>query len=473
MPKVVREDIDNLNATLTITLEKSDYQPKFNSELNKYRQQAHMKGFRKGKTPLSVVRKMYGKAVLAEVINELLQKHLFDHLNEEKLDILGQPLPSTDQEEIEFDVKDLNDYVFKFDLGLAPQFEVAGLDQGNEFEKYVVTPDDNMIQEELENVQKRLGERIIPEDGVQEEDVVKFTVKELEGDQAKEGGIESEFSIMVSNIEDSDLKKSVLAAKTGDVLKLDLLKLEKDRDEAYAKRYYLNLEEDNDWAFHNNFEFTITEVSRIQPAELNKELFDNYFGADEVNTVEEAKEKISDNIKAHYNNQAEALLFRDFQDNLMEKNKMDLPDAFLKRWILASNEQANEEIVEKEYDLFAKNLQWTLIKGKIAKQNEVEVSEEELQEGLKNRIRAYFGGSPYANEDMINMMLPRLMEDRQQVEQVHEELISNKLHDIIAEAVNVKDKPIEIDAFNKIIEEAQAEAAAAQAKAVATSVEEE
>ena len=135
MPKVVREEIDNLNATVTITLEKSDYQPKFKSELNKYRQKAHMKGFRRGKTPLSVVKKMYGKAVLAEVINEQLQKELFEHLNEDKLDILGQPLPSEDQEQIEFDLKDMSDYVFKFDLGIAPEFEVEGLDKKNSFQK--------------------------------------------------------------------------------------------------------------------------------------------------------------------------------------------------------------------------------------------------------------------------------------------------------------------------------------------------
>ena len=473
MPKVVREEIDNLNATLTITLEKSDYQPKFNSELNKYRQQAHMKGFRKGKTPLSIVKKMYGKSVLAEVINERLQKELFDHLNEEKVEILGQPLPAEDQEQIDFDLKDLTEYVFKFDLGLAPQFEVQGLDKQNEFEKYAVTIDDSILDKEMENIQKRLGERVYEEEKITEEDLVKFSAKEKEGDAIKEDGISSEFSILVSDIADEEAKKLLLSKKKGEAVELDLLQLEKDRDEQYVKRYYLNLQEEQEWEFHNDFELTIEEVSHIQPAELNQEFFDKFFGEGEVSSEEEAREKVAENFKANYNNQADALLFRDFQEDLMEKNQLELPDSFLKRWILASNENADEAVIEKEYDLFAKNLQWTLIKSKIAKQNEVEITEEELKEGLRNRIRSYFGASPYANDDLIEGMLPRLMEDRQQLEQIQEELLSNKLHDVIAEAVEVKEKPIDTDAFEEIIAKAQAEAAAAQAQSISEAIEEE
>lgn len=463
MPKVVREEIDNLNATVTITLEKSDYQPKFNSELNKYRQQAHMKGFRKGKTPLSVVKKMYGKSVLAEVINEKLQKELFDHLNEDKLDILGQPLPAEDQEQVEFDLKDMNDYVFKFDVGIAPQFEIVGLDKKNKFEKHVVKPDKKMVDEELENMKKRLGEQFFPEEDILENDILKFSAKELDGKKVKKDGIESEFSILVSNIGDKGTKSSILKKKNGDVFQVDLYKLEKDKDETYIRKYYLNMEEGDERAFDSTFELTIEEVSRIKPAELNEETFDKFFGEGVVKTEEEAREKIIEGIKSSYNNQSDALLFRDFQDNLMEKNPLDLPDSFLKRWILASNEQATDELVEKEYDLFAKNLQWTLIKGKIAKQSEVSVSEEELMEGLKDRIRSYFGGGPYANEELIQAMLPRLMEDQKQTEQIHEELMTNKLHDVIAEAVSVKEKSVSVDRFNKIIEEAQKAAAAVQA----------
>ena len=155
MPKVVREDIDNLNATLTITIDKGDYQSKFESELGKYRKQAHMKGFRRGKTPLSVVKKMYGKAVLGEVINDMLQKELFDYLNEKKIDILGQPIPSKDQEQVDIDPKDMSNYEFKFDLGIAPDFEIKGLDKKNTFQKYVVDPKKKMIDTELENSRKR------------------------------------------------------------------------------------------------------------------------------------------------------------------------------------------------------------------------------------------------------------------------------------------------------------------------------
>lgn len=465
MPKVVREDIDNLNATLTIKLDKGDYKPKFDSELGKYRKQAHMKGFRKGRTPLSVVKKMYGKAVLGEVINEMLQKHLFDYLNEEKIDILGQPIPAKDQEQVDLDPKDMGDYEFKFDLGIAPEFEIKGLDKKNKFEKLVVKPKKAMIDTELENAQKRFGERTFPEEDILDNDIIKFSAKELDGKKPKEEGIASEFSILVSNIGDSKLQKKVLKMKNGDVLTTDITKLEKDKDDKYIRKYFLNLEDGDEREYNKDFELTIEEVSRIAPAELNQEFFDKMFGEGEVSSEKEAREKLSENIVNHYSSQADALLYRDFQDNLMEKNPLELPDAFLKRWILATNENATEEVLEKEYEYFAKNLQWTLIKNKLAKQFEIEVSQEEIIEGLKNRIRAYFGGGPYASEELVESMVGRLAEDQKQTEQVYEEILSDKLSSSIAEAVSVKDKSIDIEAFEKKIQEAQAQAAAAQAPA--------
>ena len=472
MPKVVREDIDNLNATLTITIDQVDYKPKFDSELGKYRKQAHIKGFRKGKTPLSVVRKMYGKAVLGEVINELLQKQLFDYLTEEKIDILGQPIPSKDQEQMDLDPKDMGDFEFKFDLGIAPEFEIEGLDKKNSFQKYTIKPKKDQIETELENARKRFGERIFPEEDILENDIVKLSAKEMEGKKAKKDGIESEFSLLVSNIGDTRLRNKVLKLKNGEIFTADINKLEKDKDEAYIRKYFLNMEEGDEREFNKDFEFTIEEVSRVEPAELDQAFFDKMFGEGEVKNEKEAKAKITDNIKLQYNSQSEALLYRDFQESLMEKNTLTLPDDFLKRWILATNEQANEAILEKEYDAFAKNLQWTLIKNKIAKQFEVEVSKEEVTEGLKNRIRAYFGGAPGTSEELVESMVARLAEDPKQTEQIYEELLSDKLSKAISEIVTIKEKAVDTEAFEKLIQEAQAQAAAAQVSAAVAEEEE-
>jgi trigger factor len=197
MSKVVREDIDNLNAVVTVTLEKSDYMPKFQAELNKYRKQGQMKGFRKGRTPLSVIKKMYGKSILAELINNQLQQELYGYLQQEDIKFLGQPLPAEGQDLIDFDLKNLEDFEFKFDLGLAPEFEVQGLEDN--YEKLAVDVKDELVTEELEALQKRNGKQTPVEEAIEENDMLK--IKAVEAD--KEDGLETTFSILVSRTTES------------------------------------------------------------------------------------------------------------------------------------------------------------------------------------------------------------------------------------------------------------------------------
>lgn len=460
MPQVVREDIDNLNAVLTVTIDKASYESKFKQQLGKYQQQAHMKGFRKGKTPLSVIKKMYGKSVLADIINEELQKELFDYIRSENLPILGQPLPSDQQEEIEFNLRELSDYIFKFDVGLAPDFELQGFDENSSYEKYKVSIPEDTITEELETARKRLGERVNSEEQIQEDDLVRFEARELDGSDIKEGGVESEFSVLVSNFSEA-AKQTVFPTKIGEEVDFDITQLEEKTDADYARKYFLKLEADDEREVGNMFRLKIAEATHIEPAELNEDFFKQAFNSEEITTEEQARAEIRKNIERYYEQQAEALLYRDVQEALLDKNEMDLPDAFLKRWILASNEQATEEDVEKEYDSFTKNLQWTLIRDKIVELAEIEITQEEIAEAFKSRVRGYFQGNPTGvDEGMVEMMTQRLMQDEKQFNQVRDEVLSDKLLDAIMERVTIVDKPIEVDEFGKVIAEAQEEAAA-------------
>ncbi len=457
MPKVEQENLDNLNAVLTVTLEKSDYEPKFKAELNKYRKQANMKGFRKGKTPTSVLKKMYGKSVLADVINEMLQQQLYEYLTEQDLQILGQPLPSEDQKPQDFDLKTMQDYVFKFDLGLAPDFEVEGADENTTFEKMAVEPSEEMVDEDLQAARKRNGEREAVEDEVRDNDMVKFEVTELEGGAPKEEGLKSEFSILIGQNTNEELKEVLSSKKQGDTITLDLFKVEEGRDEAYIRKYYLNLEEEDEQEFNNEFEATITEVTRIAPAELNQEFFDKAFGEGEVSSEEEARGYIREHIAKFYDSQAEALLSRDIQEKLLELNPMDFPADFLKRWMKANNEGVSEEVVEKEYENFEKNLQWSLIRNKLVKRFEIEVGQDDLVEAARRRIRQYFGGQSMPGmEQIVDSTAQRILQDEKQVEQLYEEVLTDRTFEVLIEKVNVEEKKVSLEEFETAVEEAQA-----------------
>lgn len=461
MPKIVRADKDNLNAVVSITLEPTDYQPQFEEELQKYRKQASLKGFRKGKTPASVIRKMYGKGVLVEVINNLLGRELYSYIDQEKLDILGQPLPAEDQQPLDFDPKNLDAYEFKFDLGLAPAFEIEGLSSDTVFERYEVSMPDDIVDEDLQRIRERHGERVLVTEDIQEQDMLKFDVKELDGDSVKEGGITADFGIGAREITNEPAQKEVLSKKSGDTFHLNLFELFKNRDDHRVRHHLLNIDHDNDdQEVGEKFEVTITEVKRPMPAEMNQEFFDKAFGADKVHDEAEARDWIRADYKDFYDKQADALLFRDFQETLMEKNQMTFPDDFLKRWLEASNEGVSAADIERDYPAFTKNLQWTLLKNRLAKRFEIQITEEEVKDAFRRRVADYFGG--YGNLDMINMTVDRLMQDEKQINEISEDILVEKLHTVIAEEVTIKPKTISRDEFMEILTAARAAAQATQ-----------
>ncbi|MDP4821691.1 MAG: trigger factor, partial [Saprospiraceae bacterium] len=450
MSIVAREDIDNLNTLITVTIEKADYTPKFERELSKQRDKAHMKGFRKGKTPVSVLKKMYGKPILADVINELLQEKLFEYLDEHKIQYLGQPLASEDQKSVDFNLQDLQDFEFVFELGLTPQFELNGLSKESIFKLQDVIIEDEVVQEEIDSARKQYGERVSAEDNIEEEDMLTFTAKEMAGDAPKEGGIETTFKILVSNIADPATKETIMGIRVGDTLVVNIYELEEDKDADFVNRYLLNLEAGQEGPESPMFEISLADIVSVVPAEMDQAFFDKVFGEGQVSSEEEAKEKIRSEIASHYTKQAEALLFRDFQNFLMEANTLSLPDAFLKKWLLSSNEELNEDQLEREYPYFAKNLHWTLIRNKLADMFGIRVTRQEIVDQYKNRIRAYLGNMSSINDDMLNDIAQSVMKDEKEVEKISDEIFSDKLFDLIREHVSVEMAPVSIDEFREI-----------------------
>lgn len=257
---------------------------------------------------------------------------------------------------------------------------------------------------------------------------------------------------MVNTISDESVKERLLKSKKGDSLKVNLLELEEKANDEYVRNYYLGLDKEDTTEFNAEFEATVNSVKRLVPAELDQEFFDKFFGEGEVSSEEEMRDKIKENIKVHYDKQADALLFREQQEALMDKNPMELPEAFLKRWIKVSNEnKVSDEQVEKEFPEFKKSLQWSLIRGKLLRQFDVKIEEADIRKKIADEVKGYLAGQSFVNDDFINNMVDRMMGDEEQVNRAAENAITDKLAEVLAEKVTIAAQEITIDELNEVI----------------------
>ena len=480
MPQVVRTDIDDLNIKLSLKLTKEDYEPKFKSELNKMKGKASMKGFRKGKTPINLLKKMYGKGVLVEVINQMVSAEVMDYIRKEEIVNLGQPIPSEDQPEVEFDVNNMKDMEFNFDLGISPKFELKGLDSSSVFELYKVNISDSMIDEEIASGRKRGGQLAPIEDAMQAEDTIRLNVEELENGALKADGWASSFSVIVNDIADEALRNEVLTKKKGDKFNVNVFSLEKDRTPEFVRKYMLNVgENDQDVVIGEEFEATIDEVSRIKPADLDQAFFDRYFGPDKVSSEQEMRDLLKSDFEGHFDKQAESLMFKDFNEMLIKENDMPLPDNFLKRWLKTSNPDLTDAKLENEYEEFTKSLKWSLVRGEVIKKYSLEVSDDELFEGVKEKVRGLFAqfGQAQVDELVVTNTANRMMENEEEVNNIYRDKMNEKIMAQVRELVTVAEKPIGQEEFEeiykKVVEAHQAEQAAIKAKIEGTPEEEE
>lgn len=444
MSVITKQDTGNQTAVLNLKIEKDDYIKKFQSELKTYSKKATLKGFRPGKAPISLIKKMYGKQLLFDTINQKVQSELYAYINENNLDILGQPLPS-DETPLDFDINDLGDFDFKYELGIAPEFELEGADTSNTYDYTLVEPTEDQIQKEVSQIRKQLGETTNPDD-IEDKDVVTFKAVELEGDAPKEGGVEKEVVYSIDEISNAKLKKSILKLKKGDSIKEDIYKFN-DKDQDWVNKYVLGLEGEEE--VNATFEFTVEKVVRVIEAELNEDLFKKLDEEGSINSKEELEAKIKSNISNYYKGHSDQLFFKDVREKLVESNDMELPTEFLKKWVDASNPEMSMEEIEKDFDGFSKELKWSLIRNKLVKANDIEVKQEELVEAFKNQIRQYFGGQ--GDEAMITQTAISLMQDQKQVEQQHQQILTSKVVDALKGSVTLNEKTITPDELDELL----------------------
>jgi len=372
---ISRTNTDELNAVIRLSIEKSDYEATVNETLKDYRKKANMPGFRKGMVPAGLIKKMYGKAVLAEEINKMLSGELNRYIHDENLQILGEPLPNeTEQKPISFDSDETFEFVF--DLGLSPVIDLDFQKIGK-LPYYEIAIDAEMINNQVEAFQNRFGSYVDAEVSTENDNLI-GRLKQLDDKgEVLEGGIQvEEAQVSLKMVLAKKAKSALLGKKAGDVLKMNPKKaFENDH---YLKQV-LKIEDAQAESLTSDFELTVSKVNTFVPAELNEDLFQKSLGGvSDVTTAEQFKEKLAEDLKANLGYSSEYRFLVDTKEKLVNYVGMKLPEEFLKRWLVYSNENISKEQVEEEFPHFVKDLEWTLIKNRLSKDNHIQVGEADV-----------------------------------------------------------------------------------------------
>tara|TARA_B110000285_G_scaffold131755_1_gene147869 strand:+ start:1113 stop:2441 length:1329 start_codon:yes stop_codon:yes gene_type:complete len=435
--KISRKDNDALNALLTIDIDRKDFSEKVDVVLSDYRKQANIPGFRKGHVPMGLIKKQYETAVTAEEVNKLLQENLEKYLKEEKIDILGNPLPVM-KEVLDWTAETLS---FDFELGLSPAFEVD-LSGKKKITHYQITADDKMINEQLTHYQKQHG-KLIPRENPKDD----FEINAVLKNEAAEIEVTATFDLTQitgkSNLE--ELKK----AKVGSKLSLAFKKLFKE--DATAARL-LGVAEDKLKEIEGDIAIEIKEINERELAELNQELFDKLFGPGTVKSEAEMKEKIKEGIEKQFQQQSEQKLLNDVTEYLIDNTSFDLPAEFLKKWMQNSGKEPLTAVqAEEEYERSEKGIRYQLIEGKLIMKHDLQIKFEELKDYAKEMITLQMAqyGQPAPPEEELDGIVARVMSNQEETRRISDQLMSNKLLDFFKANAPLKEKKVTFDAFVK------------------------
>ena len=436
---ITRENIDDLNAVVKVDIAKEDYSGKVDKILKDYRKNANIPGFRKGHVPMGMVKKQYGKAVLVDEVNKLLQDALNKYLTEEKLDVLGNPLP---KEKENFDW-DQENYSFEFELGLSPKFEV-NMEPKEPITNYKIIAGDEMIDNQITHIRKQYG-KLISKETAEKGDVVAGTFKN------EEEGIDSTTSLPLEKLKGDDNVNKFVGAKVGDTIKLSTKGLFEDDHQLMD---FLKVEHDKAHGLDVEVDFTITEINRQELAELDQDLFDKLFGKDEVKSLDALKDKIREDAAKQFKQQSDQQLLNDVTEALIANNKFDLPKEFLQKWIQTVGEKPlTEDEAREEYEKSEQGLRFQLIEGKIIRENKLEVKFEDLKQFSIDRIReqmAQFGQMNPADKELEDIAA-RVLSNQEEVKRLSEQMMNEKLLNFYKENIKLEEKEVTYEDFVKEI----------------------
>ncbi|MGB5358828.1 trigger factor [Eudoraea sp.] len=434
---IQKEQIDELNAIVKVAITKDDYSDKVDKILKDYKKQANIPGFRKGQVPMGLIKKQYGKAVLVDEVNKLLQDNLNKYLTEEKLDVLGNPLPKQ-QDNFNWEAEDFS---FEFELGLAPNFEVA-LKTKKAITHYKIVADKKMIDEQIDRIRKQYG-KLISKSEVSKNDEITGTFRNEEEE------IDHKSNLEMSKVKSKKAIDGLRGKKVGDTVVLKTKGLFK---EDYLLSGALGIQKEKAEKLNIEVSFTIEEINERESANLDQELFDKLFGKDAITSEKELRERIKEDSEKQFEQQADQKLLNDVTERLIETIKFDLPSGFLKKWIQTTGEKSlSEEEANDEYEKSEKGLRYQLIEGKIIKDNGIEIQFDELKEFAKGFIKSQMAqyGQLNPQEDELDNIATRVLSNQDEVKRLSEQLMSQKLISLYKEKANLKKKEVTYDNFVK------------------------
>ena len=442
---------DTTSGILKLEIVKADYADLVEKSLKSLRQKANMPGFRKGMVPMGMIKKMYGTHVLVEEINKLVSENLYKYIQENNLHILGEPMPNeTEQKPLNFE-KD-EDFEFCFDVALAPEFTLE-VSKADKVPYYQVKIDDEMIDSQVNSYRSNFGSYDKAEE-VEEKDLVKGTVAELENGSPKEGGIVVENAVLMPMyIKNEEEKAKFIGAKKNSVIVFNPNKAFEGAEAEIAS--LLKIEKDKVAETTGDFSFEIETISQHKNAELNQELFDKVFGANVVTNEEEFKNRIREALAEQFAPQSDYKFLTDAREVLVQKaGELHFADDILKRWLLAANDRNTRERVDEDYPTIIKDLTYHLIKETLVRQNNLKVEEPDLEDFAKRIAKAQFGqyGMLSVPEDVLDNYAKDMLKNRQSVQGIVDRAVEEKLAAWLKDQVELEVKLVSADEFSKLFE---------------------
>lgn len=449
--QITQENTGGLNALIRIEFSPEDYQPRIDAQLREYSKKVSMPGFRPGKVPAGMVKKMYGKSILVDELNKLTSDSLTGYIRDSNLDILGNPLPA-DENDNSLNLDNPGTIKLAFEVGLAPQFDL-NISSGIAFPYYSPVIDDTFVTKEVENYQERLGDYsdvLVSEDG----DMVHGIFTELDSDgNVKEGGISKH-----TDIHDIDLKegnsKAFAGLKSGESITLNIKETFGNTKVIAA---ILGISETDVEALDSAFRFEVENIKRKVKAELNQDFFDKLFGKDVIFNEDELRMRIARDASERFAKDSEARFFNEVVENLVSQSSFELPDEFLKRWLKSNNDgKVNPGDIEENYTNYARGIRWQLIENKIIRDFNIQVSREQAIESVENEFMAYMGGMEISSDEQrgrIRQIAEQMLQNEKEVNRIYGRLYNEAMNKIFLEQCTINRVELPFDDWAKKVSE--------------------
>ncbi|NEQ49172.1 MAG: trigger factor [Leptolyngbya sp. SIO3F4] len=446
--QVSHELAEELTGVISIKLDTEDYKDQVEKVLRDYRKRADMPGFRKGHVPFGMVKKMFGKSVMAEEVNRILLDQLQGYIREQDLQLLGQPLPQPD-DSLDFDPHKYGDLEFHYDIGLAPQLD-GTLSDKEKFTTYAVKIDEALLNKYTSDLQRRYG-KVSQLEVAEENDLLQGEFVELdETGQEKEGGIRHTSTITLEFLEDDKTRKALTGSKVGDVHEVNPDKVSKGEAD---KAQMLGISPAEAETLKSTFRFTVSNIYHMDAAELNQELFDKVFGQGTIEDKAGFDAKLTEELERVFSRDSEQLLYRHIQEGLIEKFNPSLPDEFLKKWLQETSEEPVEPAqVEEDYETYSKQLRWQLIENKLIRDHQLQVTHEEALTHTKNLVLKQYQqyGIPEVEDSVLEEQAQAFLAKEEEGKRIFENLYRDKLFDLFRNTFKLKTKEVDFDEFVKL-----------------------